>query len=754
MPDVLSILRHPNRVLAKTWLADGAIGPYERAMRFSFATYTVTDIRSLSRFLTRLESDPRACLIRGAYDEAEARRDPEFKIGTVLRRIGAFKDQPLHSIMIEVDDFEPLLADAVDDPEACAKEYITSVLPKEFHGVSFHWQLSNSAGHPTKRGIFKAHLWFWLEEAATSDQVRAWADAINLDCDHSVMNPVQIHYTSKPLFEEGVKDPIARRSGFVEGFFISPERKELVNNDAVKINIAAMPIVQKKLRQRGEFNDAAIDDPTALFLEKSGLVIGKGKEGQLHIKCPFEDGHSTPRKSIDETSYFPRGTGGYEKGHFVCFHDTCKRGHPDEHFIEALGVYEDEFDDIDDNLPAVKGETKLERLPPMNRNQKGQLEADLPNLGVVFDRPDFFGYQTRYDAFTDETMVTAYGKEEWQALKDAHAVEMRRELQRRYKFRPIGRELMRDALIDAAERHTFDSAIHWIENLVPAWDGVERIDGFLACYFGAEDNTYTRAVSRYLWTALAGRVLEPGIKADMVPVLVGAQGVGKSTGVAAISPSPSFYTEIDLMTRDDDQSRKMRGKLIGEIGELRGLNSRDGESIKAFLSRTHEEWVPKFQERKTIFPRRLVFVGTTNDEDFLSDTTGNRRWLPVKVGGANVPAIREDRLQLWAEARDLFTVGGVDWTAEKLAAPAHAAHRAVDPWEYVVSDWLKAKDEYDDTTPEEKGVMTVKEIARQALNIEPKGMTNGMTRRVAAILNNLGWRRDETISRETWKKVA
>src|SRR5690606_13267649 len=103
-------------------------------------------------------------------------------------------------------------------------------------------------------------------------------------------------------------------------------------------------------------------------------------------------------------------------------------------------------------------------------------------------------------------------------------------------------------------------------------------------------------------------------KADMVPILVGTQGVGKSTAIAAMSPSPEFFAEVSFSEKDDDLSRKMRGKLVAEIGELRGLHSKEMESVKAFITRTHEHWIPKYREFETTFPRRLVFIGSTNKD--------------------------------------------------------------------------------------------------------------------------------------------
>ncbi len=102
----------------------------------------------------------------------------------------------------------------------------------------------------------------------------------------------------------------------------------------------------------------------------------------------------------------------------------------------------------------------------------------------------------------------------------------------------------------------------------------------------------------------------------------------------------------------------MRGRLVAEIGELRGLNTKELESIKAFVTRTHENWIPKYREFATQFPRRLVFVGTTNEDEFLADKTGNRRWLPVEVSKVDVKAIKEISFYFGLRLVRCFSVWG------------------------------------------------------------------------------------------------
>ena len=244
-------------------------------------------------------------------------------------------------------------------------------------------------------------------------------------------------------------------------------------------------------------------------------------------------------------------------------------------------------------------------------------------------------------------MLARPNTDEWRQFTDEDYTWLRDHLARG-GFAEIAKEGIRDAVHAIAAEHAFDSAMLWLKSL--QWDGTKRVETFLSTYAGALDTPYTRAVAAYLWTALAGRVLSPGCKADMAPVLVGAQGVRKSSLVKAMVPSVDHYAEVDLRDKDDDLSRRMRGRLIAELGELQGMGSREIESVKAFITRTHENWVPKFKEFATLFPRRLVFIGTTNKDQFLSDETGNRRWLPVRVETMCDPdATARDCLQLWAQ---------------------------------------------------------------------------------------------------------
>ena len=373
-------------------------------------------------------------------------------------------------------------------------------------------------------------------------------------------------------------------------------------------------------------------------------------------------------------------------------------------------------------------------LPAFKRKKDGTISATISNLLKACRCPELCGLRLGRDSFKDELMCARPNTDEWRQFTDADYTWLRDRLTQG-GFAEVPKEAIRDTVHAIAAVHEFDSAIVWIESLV--WDRINRVETFLSTYAGALDTSYTRAASAYLWTALAGRVLEPGCKADMAPVLVGAQGVRKSSLVKAMVPNVEHYTEIDLRDKDDDLSRRMRGCLIAELGELQGMGSREIESVKAFITRTHENWVPKFKEFATHFPRRLIFIGTTNKEQFLSDETGNRRWLPIRVERmCNPETAARDCLQLWAEAALLFRSGGVHYKdAERLALVEHAEFVEVDAWCDAIESWIESRG------PHMISNFTTSDVACGALNIEKRNMDRAKETRIGKALKTMGYSR-------------
>jgi len=389
-------------------------------------------------------------------------------------------------------------------------------------------------------------------------------------------------------------------------------------------------------------------------------------------------------------------------------------------------------------IDTPSGQHKAPPLPNFTREKNGQILATRENLTAAIRRPDLCRYRLRHDTFRDEVMLARPDTEEWRALRDVDYHELCMTLERGGQgFKPVPKELMRDTVAFVAAESEFDSAAHWLG--MQFWDGIPRVEGSLVAYFGAEDTPYTRAVGRYLWSALAGRILRPGVKVDMVPVAVGPQGAGKSSVVAAIVPAAEFFLELDLGGKEDDIARLMRGKLVVELGELRGLRVKEAEHLKAFITRAQDKWIPKYKELEVAYARRSVFFGTTNKEEFLADDTGHRRWLPFKVTQCDPLAMARDRGQLWAEGHAIYLKSGVVWQeAESLAKAEHRKFEVHDPWEEIVTRWIESPDDLTGAKPGD-GVLTAGDALRGAIGMPPDRITHAAKERMSTVFKALGF---------------
>ncbi len=264
----LTILRTPGPVLAKRWQPDGSITSYDQALQFHASERAVANLAELAAVLAGLQDEPRSAVIRGRFVGAEAAQKIMARLiaqrvaeggqghvqpGAVFRRGELFRDHPCSWIMLDVDGFEPTV-DPLVEPEQACKEFISTSLPEAFHGVSFYWSLSGSAGSPKHAGKLKAHLWFWLGAPRTSADLRAWA-MLAPAVDKSLFSPVQLHYTAAPIFFDDT-DRVPLRSGLCS---------------AAQAEVAELVIAEPAAREPGEARHgdrAPMKDPG----DKPGIV--------------------------------------------------------------------------------------------------------------------------------------------------------------------------------------------------------------------------------------------------------------------------------------------------------------------------------------------------------------------------------------------------------------------------------------------------------------------------------------------------
>jgi len=226
------------------------------------------------------------------------------------------------------------------------------------------------------------------------------------------------------------------------------------------------------------------------------------------------------------------------------------------------------------------------------------------------------------------------------------------------------------------------------------WDGVERLDTLLVDYLGAEDTPYVRAVTRKTLVAAVARIFRPGIKFDSILVIVGDQGIGKSSLFAKLGRE-WFSDSLSISDmKDKTAPEKLQGYWLLEISELNGIKKVDVEVVKSFITRTDDKFRQAYGTSVESHPRSCVIVGTTNsDSGFLRDVTGNRRFWPVSVTGQGKwrPWQLEDVDQVWAEAIFRYKQGEQLFLTGEVAQEAYTKQRdamETDAREGIVQEYL------------------------------------------------------------------
>lgn len=353
------------------------------------------------------------------------------------------------------------------------------------------------------------------------------------------------------------------------------------------------------------------------------------------------------------------------------------------------------------------------------------LQSCLSNVQTIlrFDQ-DYSG--VAYDALQCRTVLRMQTRtREWTDVDDYNLTAR---LEREPYFMRVPDGLVAKAVESVARERAFDPLCQYLELL--QWDGVARIDRWLTTYLGAETNKYTEAVgAKWLISAVA-RALQPGCKVDHTLVLQGPQGLRKSSALRALA-GEAFFTDQLRAIGSRDAEESLQGVWIVEMAELDGLSRAEVTTVKAFLTQQDGRIRKAYGKRTQTFPRRCVFCGTTNDDSFLLDATGNRRFWPVSVSRISVEDIARDRDQLWAETVQRYRDGEAWWLEDEetiVQARKEQQDRCrVDPWHEVVSAYVRRQ-----------GRVSIRDVLEQALDIPAKQQGQAEQNRVVRILGALG----------------
>ena len=271
-------------------------------------------------------------------------------------------------------------------------------------------------------------------------------------------------------------------------------------------------------------------------------------------------------------------------------------------------------------------------------------------------------------------------------------------IQRRYgKYGLKVNDYLRDALLIETKKNAYHPIVDYLEGL--QWDGKKRLDKILVHYFGAEDTTYNRTVTRKTLVAAVKRAYEPGCKFDNVLVLISEkQGIGKSSFLRRLCKDSTWFSDSMTCWEGTKAYEQLVSKWIIEIPENSVSSKTDVNASKAFISKQADSFRPAYGRNLEEHPRQCIFIITANDRNILRDETGNRRYWPVDLmqqpqeEDPRYDITDEDIDQIWAEAVAAYKAGEELWLTrdeEKMAEEAQAEHAEDDSRIGMIEGYLE-----------------------------------------------------------------
>ena len=398
------------------------------------------------------------------------------------------------------------------------------------------------------------------------------------------------------------------------------------------------------------------------------------------------------------------------------------------------------------------GPTAAQQLTAWLDQKTGLFKTCATTLQLVLSDPVLCGVDIAYDTFRGQIVLREHNSPAndcplggWRQFCDAENFALRVRLENpimRFKPGSITKDLLYDAVNHRAAQNHVDIMQGYLAAVLPEWDGVHRAERFFMDYGGAEDSEVARAAGRYLWGMLYRRAASPEpCKADISIIMTGPQGCHKSQSVRALALEEDFAAELDFRQDNKELALLMSGRTVIEVPEMQGFSRRENSDLKAFLSLDRDSYRVLYSQDIRTVTRRCLFVMTTNEQQILRDATGSRRFAVIEVTKMRDDLIQRDRLQLWAEGRQIFMEEGAKRLHTRLERATSKTEQNVryatqDAWADDIAEFVAGQE----SKPEgARYPLSTRVILQYALDIDRGQRRLQDQQRVAEIMRTLGF---------------
>jgi predicted P-loop ATPase len=277
-------------------------------------------------------------------------------------------------------------------------------------------------------------------------------------------------------------------------------------------------------------------------------------------------------------------------------------------------------------------------------------------------------------------------------LWDPDLEEIGLHIERAYRIRYPSADIKR-AVLRVAHQNLEEPIHNWLRNL-PEWDGAPRIRHLFHTVFKAARIEGSEAIimemSKKWVISLVARIMEPGCKMDTFLVLCGEKGLGKSTGLKALIGDAWFSdSPLDISKKDCLELIHSTETWLWELAELHSLQGRTADNFKAFISSAEDKFRPSYQQFPKAYLRRVVFAGTSNNYQFLSDGPERRVWPITVTQQVDLSYLHTHREQIFAEALHEYDNGAIwhlEWKSQRILSELQQAYIIDDPWAMKVRE--------------------------------------------------------------------